>query len=49
MNKKEWKEHCEWLNSFRGRIIRKYDENGQEKKEKEKEDARAKGRTLPDN
>ena len=31
MNKKEWQEHSKWLDSFRGKIISKYNENGEEK------------------
>ena len=31
MDKKEWQEHCKWLDTFRGKIISKYNENGEEK------------------
>ena len=41
MNKKEWKKHCEWLDTFRGRIITDhpvYKDYGKViKKEKKKE------------
>jgi len=39
MNKKEWKEHCEWLDTFRGKIITNnevYKHYGEEIKKKEK-------------
>ena len=31
MDKKEWQEHCKWLDTFRGKIISKYNEYDQEK------------------
>ena len=34
MTKKEWQEHCKWLNTFRGKIISSYDESGNKKKKK---------------
>lgn len=41
MNKKEWKKHCDWLDTFRGRIVTDnpvYKDYGKViKKEKKKE------------
>ena len=34
MTKKEWEEHCKWLDSFRGKTITCYDETGNKKKSK---------------
>ena len=34
MTEEEWKEHSEWVDTFRGKIITKYDEAGNEKKKK---------------
>ena len=31
MNKKEWQEHCKWLDTFRGKIISRYNEYGEKK------------------
>tara|TARA_Y100001937_G_scaffold119761_1_gene175988 strand:+ start:367 stop:498 length:132 start_codon:yes stop_codon:yes gene_type:complete len=37
MNKKEWQEHCKWLDTFRGKIVRNTDDYGNKiKKEKSK-------------
>ena len=46
MNKKEWKEHSDWLDTFRGKIITNnsvYENYGEKKgKEKTKEKTKAK-------
>ena len=34
MNKKEWQEHCKWLDTFRGKIISGYNEYGKKKTNK---------------
>lgn len=34
MNKKEWQEHCKWLDTFRGKIISGYNEYGEKKTNK---------------
>ena len=38
MTKEEWKEHCKWLDTFRGKTISSYDEYGKNKKKPKKED-----------
>ena len=45
MNKKEWKEHCEWLDTFRQKIITDnytYKDYGEETKKKEKKNKKKK-------
>jgi len=34
MTKKEWEEHCKWLDTFRGKTITSYDKIGNKKKAK---------------
>ena len=34
MNKKEWQEHCRWLDTFRGKIISGYNEYSEKKTNK---------------
>ncbi len=37
MDKKEWIEHCKWLDTFRGKIVEKnYDYNGSDRQTKKK-------------
>ena len=36
MTKKEWEEHCKWLDSFRGKTISTYGEYGENLKKKKK-------------
>jgi hypothetical protein len=36
MTKKEWQEHCKWLDTFRGKTISSYDEYGKKKKKPKK-------------
>ena len=36
MNKKEWQEHCKWLDTFRGEIITQYNQYGKTFKKTEK-------------
>ena len=31
MNKKEWQEHCKWLDTFRGKIISKQNEEEEQR------------------
>ena len=31
MNKKEWQEHCKWLDTFRGKIMSKENEEEEER------------------
>ena len=38
MTEEEWKEHSEWVDAFRGKIVTKYDEAGNEKKKEKKDD-----------
>ena len=43
MNKKEWQQHCKWLDTFRGRIVTDnpvYKDYGKKEKKDEKKKAK---------
>ena len=45
MDKKEWIEHCKWLDTFRGKIVSKdngYDGYGGQTKKKKKDEKKKK-------